>query len=78
MTTATYSVTGMTCSHCVAAVTEELTALAGVNQVDVALVPDGTSTVSVTSDTPLDDAVIAEAIDEAGYQVAGPTDLPLA
>lgn len=67
MTTHTYSVRGMTCGHCVAAVTEELTALAGVTDVSVDLVEGGTSPVTVTSDEPLDPALVAEAIDEAGY-----------
>ena len=49
MTTETYRVTGMTCEHCVAAVTEELTALEGVSAVSVDLVAGGTSTVTVES-----------------------------
>ena len=65
-TTETYSVTGMTCGHCVAAVTEELTALEGVTQVDVDLVAGGTSTVTVTSVEPLDHEAVAAAVDEAG------------
>jgi copper chaperone CopZ len=78
MTTETFSVTGMTCGHCVAAVTEEITALDGVSAVDVALVPAGTSTVTVESQEPLDHDQVAEAVDEAGYALAGPRDLPLA
>lgn len=78
MTTDTYRVTGMTCEHCVAAVTEELTALDGVTAVDVDLVADGTSTVTVSSATPLDTTTVAAAVDEAGYALAGPRDLPLA
>ncbi|MRJ75705.1 heavy metal transporter [Aeromicrobium sp. SMF47] len=76
--TDTYRVTGMTCEHCVAAVTEELSALDGVASVSVDLVPGGTSAVTVESDAPLDPAAVAEAVDEAGYAVAGPRDLPLA
>jgi copper chaperone CopZ len=76
--TDTYRVTGMTCEHCVAAVTEELSALDGVTAVDVDLVAGGTSTVTVESAAPLDPAAVAEAIDEAGYALAGPRDLPLA
>ena len=49
MTTMTYAVTGMTCEHCARAVTEELSGLAGVSQVDVALVPGGATRVTVTS-----------------------------
>lgn len=78
MTTQTYPVTGMTCAHCVAAVTEEISALGGVTGVSIDLVEGGTSPVTVTSDTPLDPALVAEAVDEAGYAVAGPRDLPLA
>lgn len=78
MTTQTYRVTGMTCDHCVGAVTEELTALPGVSQVSVDLVPGGTSTVTIESSSELDSATVAEAVDEAGYALAGPRDLPLA
>ncbi|HEX3792626.1 MAG TPA: cation transporter [Pseudonocardiaceae bacterium] len=65
--TATYTVTGMTCQHCVASVTEELTALSGVTDVAVAL---DTGAVTVTSDRALADADVAAAVDEAGYQLA--------
>jgi copper chaperone len=78
MKTDTYRVTGMTCEHCVAAVTEELTALDGVTAVDIALVPGGTSTVTVESVAPLDRELVAGAVDEAGYALAGARDLPLA
>jgi copper chaperone len=67
MTTATYPVTGMTCEHCVRAVEQELRAgVSGVTDVAVALVPGGTSAVTVTSDGPLDDSAVAAALDEAG------------
>ncbi|HYU84920.1 MAG TPA: heavy-metal-associated domain-containing protein [Kribbellaceae bacterium] len=69
-TISTYHVTGMTCGHCVSAVTEELRALPGVTEVTVDLVPGGTSTVRVTSGTELDRARVAEAVDEAGYELA--------
>ena len=78
MITDTYRVSGMTCGHCVAAVTDEITALDGVSAVDVALVPGGTSTVTVESQAPLDREQVAEAVDDAGYALAGPRDLPLA
>ena len=71
MTTTAYTVTGMTCGHCVSAVTTELTALPGVTDVDVALVPSGASTVTVTSDAPLEEQAVREAVDEAGYEVVG-------
>ena len=69
-TTTVYGVTGMTCGHCVSAVTEELQALDGVQQVDVELAEGGVSTVRVTSDRPLEDAAVSAAVDEAGYQLA--------
>ena len=62
--TATYTVTGMTCGHCVAAVTTELSSIDGVTDVDVDL---ETGRATVTSDEPLDRATVAAAIDEAGY-----------
>lgn len=67
----TYSVTGMTCEHCVHAVSEEIGALAGVTDVSVDLEAGGTSAVHVTSAEPISDADIAAALDEAGkYQLA--------
>ena len=68
--TKTFSVAGMTCGHCVASVTEELQELPGVGEVDVDLVAGGTSTVTVTSDQPLDDGAVQAAVEEAGYQLA--------
>ena len=69
MTTATYTVSGMTCEHCVRAVNDELSSLDGVTAVAVDLVPAGMSTVTVTSDQPLPDAEVAAAVDEAGYEL---------
>jgi len=66
-TTTTLTVTGMTCDHCVAAVTEELGKVAGVDQVEVDL---DSGRVTVVSDAPLDAAAVAAAVDEAGYEVA--------
>jgi copper chaperone len=71
MTTTTYGVTGMTCGHCVAAVTEEIGKLAGVEKVEVDLVAGGTSTVRVDSAAELDEARVRDAVDEAGYELAG-------
>ena len=68
MTTATYQVTGMTCDHCVRAVTTELVLLEGVRSVDVDLEQGA---VTVTSDGPLDLGQVREAIDEAGYSLKG-------
>ena len=71
MTSATYQVTGMTCEHCVRAVTGELRALDGVGEVTVELVPGGSSLVTVTSEAPLPAGAVAAALDEAGdYRLA--------
>ena len=70
MTTATYSVDGMTCDHCVHHVTSELTALPGVSDVTIELVVGGSSPVTVTSDAPLDESAVAAAVAEAGYALA--------
>jgi copper chaperone len=67
--TATYAVNGMTCGHCVNAVTTELTALGGVTDVKVDLVADGTSTVTVTSERPIEEERFAAALEEAGEYV---------
>jgi copper chaperone len=69
-TTTTYQVTGMTCQHCVNAVTEEITSLGIVTTVAIDLQPDAVSLVTVTSDTPLELADVIAAIDEAGYELA--------
>jgi copper chaperone len=66
MNSALYSVPGMTCSHCEAAVTEEILALPGVDDVTVDL---ETKDVKVTGQN-LDDAAIRSAIEEAGYDAA--------
>jgi copper ion binding protein len=67
-TTTTITVTGMTCSHCVAAVTEEVSKLEAVVAVTVDL---DSGTVTVESDGPIDPAELVAAIGEAGYEVAG-------
>ena len=68
MSTATYTVTGMTCGHCVSAVTEEVTAVPGVTGVDVDL---ASGRLTVTSDAPVDDDAVRAAVDEAGYELTG-------
>jgi copper chaperone CopZ len=71
MTSVTYQVTGLTCEHCVRAVTGELASLASVTAVTVDLVPGGRSAVTVTSDAPLTAAAVEAALDEAGdYRLA--------
>ena len=67
MSTQSYTVSGMTCGHCVASVTEEVQEIAGVADVQVDL-PTGALT--VTSRQPLDDAAVRAAVEEAGYQLA--------
>ena len=69
--TTTYQVSGMTCGHCVSAVTEELSELPGVTGVAVELVAGGASTVTVTSAEALDASAVRAAVDEAGYELAG-------
>jgi len=66
VTTSTYTVAGMTCGHCVSAVTGELSELPGVEQVRVDL---DSGMVTVTSQGPLDEAAVEAAVDEAGYRV---------
>jgi copper chaperone len=61
-----YRVKGMTCDHCVRAVSDELGAVDGVLAVDVDL---SSGDVTVTSDSPLDDAAVVAAVEEAGYEV---------
>lgn len=63
-------VQGMTCSHCVASVTEELSALDGVQEVGVELSPGGVSTVTISSAGVLDAGRVRVAIEEAGYSLA--------
>ena len=69
MAVTTYIVRGMTCGHCVTAVTEELKSIQGVSDVTVDLVEGGDSTVSVTSTDPLDIERVKVAVDEAGYEL---------
>ncbi len=68
MTTLDFTVTGMTCQHCVASVTEEVSAVPGVTDVAVDLASGG---LTVTSDAPVDDDAVRAAVEEAGYEVAG-------
>lgn len=65
--TTEYVVTGMTCSHCVNAVTEEVAAIAGVAEVSVDL---ASGSLTVVSDAAVPFAEIERAVDEAGYTVA--------
>jgi copper chaperone len=67
MTKTTYTVTGMTCEHCVRAVTAELSTIHGVSSVAIDL-PAGA--VSVQSVAPLDSGAVRTAVEQAGYQLA--------
>ena len=67
MSTASYTVAGMTCGHCVNAVTEEVSQLPGVTAVDVDLASGG---LTVTGSEPIDDGAVRAAVEEAGYEVA--------
>ncbi len=66
-TTSTYTVTGMTCGHCAASVTEEVEGIAGVSEVAVDV---ESGAVTVTSEAPLEESVVRAAVEEAGYQLA--------
>ena len=71
--TTTYDVVGLTCAHCVQAVTDEVAAIRGVRDVEIELVADGTSTVRVVSEAPLSVDDVRRAVDEAGYELVGTT-----
>ena len=62
-----YTVTGMTCGHCVSAVAEEVGQIKGIDDVDVNL---STGSLTFTSDQPVDLATVRAAIEEAGYELA--------
>ncbi|MFD0904768.1 heavy-metal-associated domain-containing protein [Actinomadura sediminis] len=66
MSTATYTVAGMTCGGCAGTVKQEVGRVAGVTAVDVELVG---GKVTVTSDAPIDEAQIRAAVEEAGYEL---------
>ncbi|MFE6197718.1 heavy-metal-associated domain-containing protein [Streptomyces sp. NPDC057838] len=68
MPATTYAVAGMSCGHCKATLTEVIGELDGVSGVEVDL---DAGHVTVTSAAEPDDAVIAEAVDEAGYELTG-------
>ena len=65
------SVDGMTCGHCVMSVSEELSEIPGVKNVDVILNSGATSKVTVLTDTPQDDAALSDAVSEAGFTLTG-------
>ena len=65
--TTVYTVRGMTCDHCVRAVTDELGKVTGVSSVDVEL---ASGRVTISSESTIDAAAVQAAIDEAGYELA--------
>jgi copper chaperone len=67
----TYLVSGMTCGHCVSAVTEEIGKLEGVTGVEVDLLAGGESGGTVSSTIGLSAAAVADAVQEAGYKLVG-------
>jgi copper chaperone CopZ len=66
--TTVYKVSGMTCGHCEGAVSQEISALAGVTAVKAVA---RTGEVAVTSAAPLDEEAVRAAVDEAGYELVG-------
>lgn len=66
--TTVYEVKGMTCGHCEGAVSQEISALAGVISVQAAA---ATGRVTVVSAAPLDEEAVRAAVDEAGYELVG-------
>ena len=68
LTERVYTVAGMSCGHCVAAVTEEVERVAGVREVSVEL---ASGRLAVTG-APVDDAAVRAAVEEAGYEVVAP------
>ncbi len=68
----TINVDGMTCGHCVHAVTEELSRIAGVTRVNIDLHPSEVPPVALDSDIDLSDSDIAAAVEEAGYTIVSP------
>ncbi|GAA4054068.1 heavy-metal-associated domain-containing protein [Nonomuraea soli] len=69
MSTATYTVKGMTCGHCVSSVKEEVGEVPGVTAVDVDL---ASGNLTIQSDAPVDASRIEAAVAEAGYEVVTP------
>jgi copper chaperone len=68
MSTETYTVSGMTCAHCVSSVTEEVGELPGVSSVDVDL---ASGRLTIITDAPLGPERVRGAVEEAGYSLAG-------
>lgn len=69
MSIKTINVDGMTCGHCVNAVTEEISKISGVTEVNVDLHAGEISPVTITAGSEISDADIAAAVEEAGYSI---------
>lgn len=67
MSATTVKATGLTCNHCAMSVTEELEEIENVTNVEVAVVKDGESTVTITHDGNLTNDSIEAAVTEAGF-----------
>lgn len=65
--TSTWTVTGMTCGHCAASVTEEVQEIPGVEDVSVEV---DSGAVTITSTAPLEESAVRSAVEEAGYQLS--------
>ncbi|MCV9996234.1 heavy-metal-associated domain-containing protein [Paeniglutamicibacter sp. ZC-3] len=63
----TLKIDGMTCSHCVSSVTEELNEVPGVSNVEIILAAGGTSTAVITTNSAIENSVLEAAVTEAGY-----------
>jgi len=68
MKTTTVTVTGMSCGHCASSVREEIADIPGVNAVDVDV---ASGTVTIDSEAPVETAAIKNAVEDAGYRLAG-------
>ena len=66
-----FTVEGMTCGHCVMSVSEELSEIPGVKNVEVILNSGGTSKVTVLTDKALEDSALGDAVSEAGFTLVG-------
>ena len=74
MSSVEIGVEGMTCQHCVSAVTTQIKGISGVTEVTISLDPEGVSRVSVEGDAEVSPEQLKAAVEEAGYHmVDGPS-----
>ena len=69
MSTIDYTVTGLTCNHCVMTVSRAVAIVPGVAGVSIDLVANGESTLYVESGEAVDAAAVETAVESAGYHV---------